>query len=398
MTTKHQIVVPAEPFKNSMRAMRDRLGEFITARDAIPFSLFFDHFELTGANATLKPKLLARGSFVPNAATATYESRGATIDYLLRDVGPDLDEVPLYISGAVIVDAALKGSEVIFGFQNSEIVIELPKPIPELGLGRRFLLTSIVWNDAGTLYVFAQEDESNILEIFADASRPPNAPILINGQELQISARSRMRLAAAHAFAQGPCCSGGAAPEPAPPGKLCFKLHAKVVVQPSVPIQDQINAVNSIFATANIEVRLASVENLSLPQFEDLDVGRCVQGEVTSEQSQLFQHRNGVGPADICAYWVRSMTSANGVTIGCAAHPGGIPALALMSSTPTRYVLAHEIGHVLGLAHVGNQCDPNSPWLMNPCDSFSTPPPDISGREGNTMRNVGYQAGTLRRC
>jgi hypothetical protein len=210
--------------------------------------------------------------------------------------------------------------------------------------------------------------------------------------------RSRLRLAMAHTFAGGGCCSGFEVIEDlAPPGPLCFVLHAKVLVQPAIPIADQVAAVNATFAAADVSVTLGSVEFLTLPSLVDLDVGQCMIGQFTAEQSALFSNRTGAATRDICAYWVGTL-NGGGSLLGCAAHPPGVWALALRANRGSQYVLAHELGHVLGINHVRRDCVENAPELMNPCDSVSSPPPDLSSQEVSTLRNVAWRNGILQKC
>ncbi|MGQ0515085.1 hypothetical protein ACT453_23425, partial [Bacillus sp. D-CC] len=60
-----------------------------------------------------------------------------------------------------------------------------------------------------------------------------------------------------------------------------------------------------------------STENLDLPHLMDLDVD-CVMGHVSTEQIELFNHRNNVETNELTLYFVRS---TNRPLNGCASHP-----------------------------------------------------------------------------
>ena len=77
-----------------------------------------------------------------------------------------------------------------------------------------------------------------------------------------------------------------------------------------------------VYASRQIGVVLASVESLSLPTLNDIDVGQCLMGQTTAEQDDLFGHRNNVGANDVAVYFVRSTIPPYN---GCAAHPAGRP-------------------------------------------------------------------------
>ena len=49
-----------------------------------------------------------------------------------------------------------------------------------------------------------------------------------------------------------------------------------------------------VYATYGVRVHRVSDESLSLPLLNDLDVGACTMGNVTTEQTQLMANRNGV--------------------------------------------------------------------------------------------------------
>src|ERR1043165_2075623 len=389
----YEIKVPGKVFKESMDAMRGRMIERAAAGEPVPIQIFFDYFRLTASNQTLGEKLRARGTFVP-IGTA-YRNVGNLIDEIIRDIGPERRQMTLYVGPTLLVETALSPAQspdtLTFTFADdndgNNLMLGVDQLPPALGFGTSFVLRKIVWDTTGTRYIATEDGvPDHQLEIFVDASLEDM--IFLSGLHgfSGLTSNPVRMIPMALAGECGGCCGGFCAkPRPAPEGELCVNVHAKIIVPPSLSIQDQVTATNGVFRAARVTIHLASVETLNLPQFEDLDVGTCVSGTVTPEQDTLFrQFRANAGPNDICAYWVRTMTSNTGTTIGCAAHPAGVPALALMgSNSMTPWVLAHEIGHVLGLSHV-NQSDTNN--LMRPVDSFSNPPPVLNSGQIDGMR------------
>ena len=103
-------------------------------------------------------------------------------------------------------------------------------------------------------------------------------------------------------------------------------------------------------------------------------------GSVTPEQTQLMANRNGVGTNDVVAYFVRS---TNPSFNGCAAHPANRPS-AVVASIASEWTLGHEVGHVLGLAHV----TPTDRLMMGGgTNNITNPPPDLIASEVQTMDN-----------
>ena len=111
----------------------------------------------------------------------------------------------------------------------------------------------------------------------------------------------------------------------------------------------------------------------------------CVAGSTTDEQNQLFGNRNNVGDNEVVAYFVRSTVPPLN---GCAAHPIERPG-AVIAQGATRWTLAHEMGHVLGLPH----CDTDGHRLFDRLmtgggtANITNPPPDLIASEVQTMRD-----------
>ena len=141
-----------------------------------------------------------------------------------------------------------------------------------------------------------------------------------------------------------------------------------------------VQAMQQVYASYGIDVVVGSVESLSLPLLNDLDVGACTMGNTTAEQNQLFANRNNAGANDICAYLVRSTVPPLN---GCAAFPAGSPS-AVVTSVASQWTLGHECGHVLGLPHVA----PTDRLMMGGGTwNITNPPPDLIQSEVDTMNN-----------
>lgn len=157
------------------------------------------------------------------------------------------------------------------------------------------------------------------------------------------------------------------------------RLHIKCLTAPTrFSINQMVSNMRLTYATAQVGVKYVSFENLNLPALNDLDVGACTMGSVTTEQTQLYANRNGVSANDVVAYFVRSTQPPFN---GCAAFPAGRPSAAIASGA-SQWTLAHEIGHVLGLSHVN---DNNRLMTGNGTDNITNPPPDLIASESATM-------------
>ena len=170
------------------------------------------------------------------------------------------------------------------------------------------------------------------------------------------------------------------------PYRSFVRLHLKILQNPiNFTTQQMIDGIREVYATANIRVDWGTTENLNLPLLLDLDVGNCIMGQTTNEQNDLFNNQNNVGDNDVVVYFVRSTVPAFN---GCAAHPNGRPGC-VVTQGASRWTLAHEVGHVLGLNHVDATGNCLLDRLMTGCGtgSITNPPPDLVANEVQTMQN-----------
>jgi hypothetical protein len=162
-------------------------------------------------------------------------------------------------------------------------------------------------------------------------------------------------------------------------GEQTVRLHVKILTTPTIAIDRMVVAMQQVYEAVGVRVHRVSTESLNLPLLNDVDVGTCTMGNTTAEQNQLFGNRNNAWGSDVVVYFVRSTVPAFN---GCAAHPAGQPG-AVVASVATIWTMAHEVGHVLGLAHVS---DNNRLMTGNGTSNITNPPPDLIAAEVNTMR------------
>jgi hypothetical protein len=162
-------------------------------------------------------------------------------------------------------------------------------------------------------------------------------------------------------------------------GQQVVRMHVKVLTQPTISIELMMQNMQWVYEGVGLIVHRVSTETLNLPALNDVDVGACVRGSVTAEQTQLFGNRNSAGPNDVVVYFVRSTVPPYN---GCAAHPAGQPG-AVVARGATVWTLGHEVGHVLGLPHVN---DNNRLMTGNGTANITNPPPDLAAQEVIQMR------------
>jgi hypothetical protein len=159
-------------------------------------------------------------------------------------------------------------------------------------------------------------------------------------------------------------------PAPECPFLAGVRLHLKVLQEPNVPIATMLACMRLVYRTIPLTVEVVSREVLGGPGFAtllDLDVGPCESTQaLTAEQTQLYQNRNNVNNnIDIVVYFVRQVLVNNTDTLfGCAAPGNKLPPNIAVAQIATRWTLAHEVGHKLGLRHITGEsidCPPGVP-------------------------------------
>jgi hypothetical protein len=167
-------------------------------------------------------------------------------------------------------------------------------------------------------------------------------------------------------------------------------------------IDTQFIAMQRLFAEGDVAVLRGTTEDLSgnmaLQPLQNLNVGQCLLGQPTQDHNTLFANRNNVGNNELVVYIVSTLIGGAGNFLGCATHPSGQPGAAVVQSN-ARWLVAHEVGHVLGLRHVcefPTAANPtpavacvggHSDSLMFPNVGWTNEPPDLAGTENSTMRN-----------
>jgi hypothetical protein len=153
-------------------------------------------------------------------------------------------------------------------------------------------------------------------------------------------------------------------------GWRILRLHVKTLIQPQIPVAAMVRRIAQVYATARVHVRLAGVESLNLPALLDVNVGAS-DGTMTPDLEQLYVRRQPASSLEPVVYLVRSLIPP---ADGCSTCPPNIPAV-VISQRATEWTLAHEIGHLLGLAHVD---DDHNLMTGNGTENITNPPPVLA--------------------
>ena len=100
-------------------------------------------------------------------------------------------------------------------------------------------------------------------------------------------------------------------------------VHPKIGFYPvNFTVDEMMDAMRVVFGDYSITVIVRQTENLTLPpELQDVDVGTCQLGSVTTEQTHVFNNRNNVGNNEIVIYFVHDTPGFD----GCASYPPNRP-------------------------------------------------------------------------
>jgi hypothetical protein len=146
-------------------------------------------------------------------------------------------------------------------------------------------------------------------------------------------------------------------------------------------IANNVASANSVFDQYAIEMLLLGTLGVGADALLDLDQPSCPLGTTTTptaEEAAIFRVGRERFPADMIAYYVRS---TNLGVRGCSTYQAGFPGV-VVADTATQWTLAHEIGHVLGLAHRNNTAQ----LMNNGTAAITANPPTLTNADLTTVR------------
>jgi hypothetical protein len=127
---------------------------------------------------------------------------------------------------------------------------------------------------------------------------------------------------------------------------LELRLTLRIGTEPKLGVETLLSHAVQVFSAIEISLTHQRTDENLVPT---LNVGKC--GETpTNHQIMLYEDRPGLLEPSLVVFFFRRLHLPH---LGCASAPAGKPTIAI-SRNCTKWTLAHEIGHALGLRHVLN--------------------------------------------
>jgi len=164
-------------------------------------------------------------------------------------------------------------------------------------------------------------------------------------------------------------------------------IFFKIIQGATTNIPRDLRIANQVFNQYGIEFFQLEQETNNAPALLDLDQPTCFMGQSpTNEESQLYSLERDHAPSDIVVYYLRS---TNLGVRGCAACPITQPG-SVVTDGATQFTMAHEIGHVLGLAHVASTTANRNNLMFPNTGQINVATPILTNAQQNTVRQSQY--------
>lgn len=169
------------------------------------------------------------------------------------------------------------------------------------------------------------------------------------------------------------------APRPVVGKKSVIQLHFRSISLTDVSFEEQFRGAVQVYGKHDIELKFSSGRSVSLSpadrrKFKQVNTS-CIAGK--DEWSALQKLLHDVPNSDICVFFVERLLDpaekpGQQMFLGCGAHRPGSPACAV-AANGSKFDMAHEVGHVLGLSH-----DSTAGNLMHPTQAVYPKLPELT--------------------